>query len=136
MVGDPCADLRIAGAGHEIFQGFCGGDFFGGALDDDLAFEGDPWEKQADFGVGLDVLGFARLVVGEKGETLLVEGFEEDRTLGRKTIGREGGEGHGVGLGDVELGGLLEPALEELDGIAAQILTMQAFGGVFFSEIG
>lgn len=45
LVRDPCADLGFAWTGHEIFEGFCGGDFFRDALDDDLAFEGDPWEE-------------------------------------------------------------------------------------------
>ena len=89
LVRDPCADLGFAGAGHEIFEGFCGGDFFGGALDDDLTFEGDPWKQQADFRVGLDVLGFARLVIGEKGKTFLVKSLEQYRALGWETIWRE-----------------------------------------------
>ena len=75
LVRNPCAELRFAWAGHEVCEGFRGGDFFGAALDDDLAFEGDPRKQQAYFGVGLDVLGFAGLVVGEEGETLLVKGF-------------------------------------------------------------
>ncbi len=81
LVGNPCADLRFARASHEVFQGFCGGDFFRSALDDDLALERNPWQEQADFGIGLDVLGFARLVIGEKGKTFLVKGFEQYRAL-------------------------------------------------------
>ena len=76
LVGNPCTDLGFAGAGHEVFEGFRGGDFFSDALDDDLSLEGDPGKQQADFGVGLDVLSFAGLVVGEEGETLLVKGFQ------------------------------------------------------------
>ena len=76
LVGDPCADLGFAWAGDEVFEGFGSGDFFRNALDDDLAFEGDPREQQADLGVGLDVLGFAGLVVSKKGEAFRIEGFE------------------------------------------------------------
>lgn len=136
LVGNPSADLGFARAGHEVFQRFRRGDFFSSALDDDLAFEGDPWEQQADFGIGLDVLGFTGLVIGKKGKTFLVKGFEQDRALGWKTIRSESGECHRVGFRDAELGGLLEPTLEKLNGIGAQILTVQAFGRVFFSEIG
>lgn len=136
LVRNPCADLGFAGAGHKVFEGFRGGDFFRNALDDDLAFEGDPWEKQADFGVALDVLGFAGLVVGEKGEAFLIESFEQHSALRGKVIWSEGGERHGVRLRDIEFGSLLEPVLEKLDGIVAHVLTLQTFGGVFFSEIG
>ena len=90
LVGNPCADLGFAGAGHEVFEGFSGGDFFCDALDDNLAFEGDPRKQQADSGVRLNVLSFAGLVVGEEGKTLLVKGFQQDGALGRKAIGGEG----------------------------------------------
>ena len=75
LVRNPCADLGFAWAGHEIFEGLSGGDFFRDALDDNLALEGDPRKQQAGFGVGLDVLGFSGLVVGEEGKTLFVKGF-------------------------------------------------------------
>ena len=75
LVRNPCADLGFAWAGHEIFEGLSCGYFFSNALDDDLSLEGDPGKQQADFGVGLDVLSFSGLVVGEEGEAFLVKGF-------------------------------------------------------------
>ncbi len=75
LVRDPCADLGFARSGHEVFERLRGGDFFRNALDDDLAFQGDPWKEQANLGVGLDMLGFSRLIVRKESESLLVKSF-------------------------------------------------------------
>lgn len=75
LVGDPGSDLGFAGAGGEVFEGFEGGDFFGAALEDDLAFEGDPGEEGADVGVLVDLLGLAAGVICKKNEAVWVEVF-------------------------------------------------------------
>lgn len=75
LVRDPCADLGFARSGYEVSERLRGGDFFRNPLDNNLAFQGDPWKEQANLGVGLDMLGFSRLIVGKESESLVVKSF-------------------------------------------------------------
>ena len=79
---------------------------------------------------------FARVVVCEKSEALAIESFQQDGALRGESFRRNRGQRHGVRFVDMEFCGLLEPFLEDLRRIVAQILPVQAAGGVFFSEIG
>lgn len=127
LVRDPGTDLGLARAGGEISQGFGGGDFFCGTMDDDLSFKSDPGEKHGYQRVGGDVGGFAAFVVGKEGESGLIECLEENGSLAGHALGRNGCQCHGVGFVNGEFASLAEPFIELFDGIRREIGPGKAF---------
>ncbi len=80
--------------------------------------------------------GFAAAVVGEKHETVLIEVFEQHRTLARHAGGVHRGQAHRVGLGHAKFVRLGEPGGELGDGLGGKIRPVQPTGGIFPAEIG
>lgn len=105
----------------EVGGGFLTGGFGGGAPDDDLALEGEPWEEEGNRGIGGDFRGFGGVVIRKKGEARLIEGFQEDRALGGEAGGGNGGKGHGIRLVHGRFMRLVEPAFKHDDGIGEKI---------------
>ena len=101
LMGDGGAELAAAGSGGEVVAGLLGGDFLGAAVDDQLAVEGAPEHDEGDVGVGGDVVAFAAVVVGEEDEAAVFDAFEQDHAVGGAAVGGDGGQGHGIGQGEV-----------------------------------
>ncbi len=100
LVGCPGSEATIVGAAVEVLVGFFGADFFGNALDADLAFEFVPEEGEGGVGICYQLLAFVAVVVGEEGKATRIYVFKQDDAGGGDALGGGGGEGHGVGFGE------------------------------------
>jgi len=116
--GGPGADLVGAGAGGEVAFGFVMGEFPDEAAGGDLALACGPEEADGGAVVFGEFLAFAALVVGVEVEAAVVEAFEEDDAGGGDAALADGGEGHGVGFGELMLEGVVQPVVEEDERIA------------------
>ena len=116
--GGPGTDLMGAGAGGEVAFGFVVGEFPDEAAGGDLALACGPEEADGGAVVFGEFLAFAALVVGVEVEATVVEAFEEDDAGGGDAALADGGEGHGVGFGELMLEGVVQPVVEEDEGIA------------------
>ena len=135
LMGDGGAELATPGAGGEVVAGLLGGDFLGAAVDDQLAVEGAPEHDEGDVGVGGDVVAFAAVVVGEEDEAAVLDAFEQDHAAGGAAVGGDGGEGHGVGQGEVGVDGFVDPAAGLLDRVRQQVGVGEAGGVVFLAYV-
>lgn len=125
--GGPCADLGVTGSRRVVGLRFLAGEELHVALDSHLALKLLPEEGDGSPRVALDVLGLlAGAPVGVHHEASVVELLEQHgsgRDSARGQLGR--GEIHGFGDGDLRVFGLLEPAVELLDGVFVDVGDVQ-----------
>jgi len=132
--GDPCADLAAARAAQEIGGGLGGADFLRAAADADLPGERFPEKMDRDAGVRGDLGGLGAVEIGEKDEAFCVVRFQEHHTLDGGAVGADGGEGHGVRLGEAGGDGLTHPEGELCEGVGIEVALVQARRDVFTAE--
>ena len=135
LMRDGGAELAAPGARSEVVAGLLGGDFFGAAVDDQLAVEGAPEHDEGDVGVGGDVVAFAAVVVGEEDETAVFDAFEQHYAAGGAAAGGDGGQGHGVGQGQLGVDGVVDPAAGLLHRVRQQVRFGEAGGVVFLAYV-
>lgn len=129
------AELAVPGAAGEVVPGLLGVEFFGAAVDDQLAVEGAPEHDEGDVGVGGDVVAFAAVVVGEEDEAAVFDAFEQHHAAGGAAVGGDGGQGHGVGQGQLGVDGVVDPAAGLLDRVRQQVGFGEAGGVVFLAYV-
>jgi len=135
LMGDGGAELAAPGAGGEVVAGLLGEDFLGTAVDDQLAVEGAPEHDEGDVGVGGDVVAFAAVVVGEEDEAALFDAFEQHDAAGGAAVGGDGGQGHGVGQGQLGVDGVVDPAAGLFHRVRQQVRFGEAGGVVFLAYV-
>ena len=135
LMGDGGAELAAPGAAGEVVAGLLGGDFFGAAVDDQLAVEGAPEHDEGDVGVGGDVVAFAAVVVGEEDEAAVFDAFEQHHAAGGAAVGGDGGQGHGVGQGQLGVDGVVDPAAGLFHRVRQQVRFGEAGGVVFLAYV-
>lgn len=115
--------MAFEGAAEEIGVGLLGGDFFDGAFDSDLAFEGGPPKVEAPVGVAFDFLSFSAEVVGVEKEAF-IDAAEEDHSAGGAVFDASG-ETHSGGFGDFVFDGGLEPEFELLERVFEKVFSVE-----------
>lgn len=135
LMGDSGAELAGPGAGGEVVAGLLGGDFLGAAADDQLSVEGAPEHDEGDVGVGGDVVAFAAVVVGEEDEAAVFDAFEQHHAAGGAAVGGDGGQGHGVGQGQLGVDGVVDPAAGLFHRVRQQVRFGEAGGVVFLAYV-
>lgn len=134
-MGGSRAELAAPGAAGEVVAGLLGGDFLGAAVDDQLAVEGAPEHDEGDVRVGGDVVAFAAVVVGEEDEAAVFDAFEQHHAAGGAAVGGDGGQGHGVGQGQLGVDGVVDPAAGLFHRVRQQIGFGEAGGVVFLAYV-
>ena len=135
LTGDGGAELAAARAAGEVIAGLLGGDFLGAAVDDQLAVEGAPEHDEGDVGVGGDVVAFAAVVVGEEDEAAVFDAFEQHHAAGGAAVGGDGGQGHGVGQGQLGVDGVVDPLAGLFHRVRQQVGFGEAGGVVFLAYV-
>lgn len=136
LLGDGGAEAGLIGAGLEVFLAFGGGYRLDTAVDADLAVELLPIENEGGAGISGEFPALAAEVVGEENEAVLIEAFQEDHTGGGVAVGGCRGEGHGVGLVDAGLKGLVEPETELFDGVGVDGGGIEGLALILFADGG
>ena len=72
-----------------------------------------------------ELLTLAAVEVGVEAEATSVDAAEQHHARRRSTVGRAGGDDHGVGLQLTVLAGVVEPALELDERINVEIVRME-----------
>ena len=132
---DGGAELAAPGAAGKVVTGLLGGDFLGAAVDDQLAVEGAPEHDEGDVGVGGDVVAFAAVVVGEEDEAAVFDAFKQHHAAGGAAVGGDGGQGHGVGQGQLGVDGVVDPAAGLFHRVRQQVRFGEAGGVVFLAYV-
>ena len=135
LMRDGGAELAATGAGGEVVTGLLGGDLLGAAVDDQLAVEGAPEHDEGDVGVGGDVVAFSAVVVGEEDEAAVFDAFEQHHAVGGAAVGGDGGQGHGVGQGQLGVNGVVDPAAGLFHRVRQQVGFGEAGGLVFLAYV-
>lgn len=135
LMGDGSTELAAPGAAGEVIAGLLGGDFFGAAVDDQLAVEGAPEHDEGDVGVGGDIVAFAAVVVGEEDEAAVLDAFEQHHAAGGAAVGGDGGQGHGIGQGQLGVDGVVDPAAGLFHRVRQQVRFGEAGGVVFLAYV-
>ena len=91
----------------------------------------DPVKRQRRVRIGLELLPFFTLVVGEKDESILVESFYQHNPHGRSGVATSRCETHRVDIANARFDRGSEPISKLLDRIGIEIASAQTFAGVF-----
>lgn len=110
-------DLMAARPGGKVAFGFFVRQFPDQASGGDLALAGGPKETNRGAIVLFQLLAFATLVVGVKVEATIIKAFQEDDAGGRHATVADGGQGHGIGLGELMGKGVVQPIVKQDEGI-------------------
>ena len=84
-------------------------DFLHPALNAHHALQLDPMELQGGKRVARELLAFAALVVGEPHDAARVVAFDQHHPCAGAQVPAHGGQGHGIGFGQLGLNGFVEP---------------------------
>lgn len=114
----PGSDLVGAGASGEVAFGFVVGEFPDETAGGDLALAGGPKEAYSRTIVLVDLTALTALIVGVEVEAPVVEALQEDDSGGGDATLADGGEGHGVGFRKLMVKGVVQPIVEEDEGVA------------------
>lgn len=118
--------------------GFFGSDFFDVVFDVYLVFQSWLEEGYGCLWIGCQLLVFGVFVVGEEGEVVFVEVFEQEDMVMWIVVGVDGGQGYGVGF-DWQVFGfycVVELLVEQVEGIVRGVGFVEVIVGVFVVYIG
>lgn len=115
--GDGGTDLAAARAAVEVGIDVGGGQLSDGSADADLAAEGLPMEAESGARVLRELRAFTAFSIGEEREAALVDLLDQDHAHAGLAGSGGGGEGRGVGIVGLAAFCLVEPGVEELDGL-------------------
>ena len=133
--GYSCADPAFVGAGGEVGVRFTGSASFRYTLDVYLSLQLMPDEREGDVGIGRELPSLAAFVVGEEDESAVFHAFQQDGAGRGAAVGRDGGRNHGRRFVLAAMQGIVEPAVELLEGVLRDGVTGELAFLIFFSYV-
>ena len=132
----PSADAAVEGAAGKVSVALGVADFFDHAFDANHAFEFDPMELQRGKWVAAQLQAFAAAVVGVPNDAALVQAFDQHDARAWAQVAAHRGQGHGVGLGQLAIDGLLQPLRKLLAWVGVRSRLVEFGFFVAFAQVG
>jgi len=101
-----------------------------------LPVQFNPIKRQRRVRVGIELLSFFALVVGEKDEAVLVEAFQQNNAYLRPAVTSSRGQAHCIDVANTGINSRGEPVSKLLDRIAIEIASAQTFSCVLVTRSG
>ncbi|CAM2144862.1 hypothetical protein PT2222_160185 [Paraburkholderia tropica] len=132
----PGADARAERTRLEIRLAFRLAGLFDRAFDAHLTLEFNPVKQQRCVRIGAQFAALAAFVVREEHEAALVHALDQQDARGGAALRVDGGDRHGVRLGQLRVQRLGEPGVELADGIGVDVGGVERAERVVLAEVG
>ena len=132
----PGTDAGVERAAFEIGVTFLGAHTLDHAFNPHHPFQLDPVELQGRIGVACQLLALATVVVGVPDDAAFIEPFDQHDAGARPQVAAHGGQGHGIGFGQLACNGFTQPLLKLLQGLGVGGVLVQLGTFVTFAQLG